>query len=319
VKKVKELMEYETAGDPVSDLKWTRKTRAKITVELRSLGIDVSRGTVGRLLKKMKFRLRVNHKKIESGIKKQTKQDKKNRDSQFHLIKKVRINFTKKGNPIISVDTKGRELIGNFKNQGAALRKKAVATNDHDFPSDADGVGIPYGIYDVTANVGMVNLGISHDTPEFAVASIEKWWRTNGKNRYGKKKALLILADSGGSNGSSSRVWKRDIQNRLCDRYGLAVTVCHHPPGSSKWNPIEHRYFSQISNNWRGIPLKSYETMIKYIQTTRTSTGLKSSAFLDCNSYEKGIEVNEEEMEELAIVKHEPFTKWNYTLLPRKM
>jgi len=265
-------MEYDTAGDPITGLKWTRKTTEKIASELKSIGIKVSSNTVGKLLRDMGFSLRVNQKKIASAGKPISKEEKEIRNCQFIYIRHLRETFAQKGYPVISVDAKKKELIGNFKNPGTSYSLEPVLTNDHDFRSYSIGIGIPYGIYDTLVNHrhGVVYVGTTFDTPEFAVESIEKWWTSEGDRRYRNAKEILILADGGGSNSSRSRAWKYEIQHKLCNRYGISVTVCHYPPGTSKWNPIEHRLFSEISKNWAGIPLKSYETIINHIRTTKT-------------------------------------------------
>lgn len=190
--------------------------------------------------------------------------------------------------------------------------------NDHDFPSYAVGKGIPYTIYDTLANRGTVFLGTTHDTPDFAVDSIEKWWQKEGSYRYPRAQKLLILADSGGSNSARSRVWKYDIQEKLCDRYGLYITLCHYSPGASKWNPVEHRLLSEITKNWAGKPLTSYETMLKFIRTTKTSTRLKVSAHFVRKHYKPGRKVTDEQMESISIIRHETFPNWNYTITPRQ-
>jgi hypothetical protein len=266
-------MEYETAGDPISGLKWTRKTTKKISEALKRVDIHVSRNTVGRLLKQMDFRLRVNHKKRSTVSSPE-------RDKQFRYISRMRNTFARRGEPVMSVDSKKRELVGNFKNAGVAWKQEAMATLDHDFPSDAEGVAIPYGLYDTGANRGFVIVGTSRETPAFAVDCHVKWWQMEGQQLYPHAKRILILADGGGGNGSRSRVWRARLQSELCDRYGLEVTVCHYPPGSSKWNAVEHRLFSRISKNWEGEPLDSYEKILKFIRTTKTDTGLKVRAFL---------------------------------------
>ena len=311
-------MKYETAGDPISGLKWTRKTTEKVADELESIGIKVSPNIAGKLLKKMGFSLRVNQKKIALGSKKKS-QDQENRNRQFMYISELRKSFVQKGYPSISVDTKKKELIGNFKNPGSAYGRESRPVNDHDFASYSEGKGIPYGVYDTQANQGTVFIGITFDTAEFAVESIEKWWRKEGLRRYPQRKNILILADGGGSNGSRSRSWKLGIQEKLSDRHGLEVTVAHYSPGTSKWNPIEHRLFAEISKNWAGIPLANYETMLKYIRSTKTKTGLKIKAHLVRKKYKKGKKVADEQMSQIQIDKHDTLPDWNYTITPRKM
>lgn len=310
-------MKYDTAGDPISGLKWTRKTTRKIAKELKAININVSGKTVARILKNMGYSLRVNQKSIESGGKNPV--DPKDRNKQFEHIEKQRKRYAKNGNPVISVDTKKKELIGNFKNQGRSWEKSPIPVNDHDFPSDALGKAIPYGIYDTQNNRGTIFLGTSHDTPAFAVDSVESWWEREGKKRYPNADRLLILADSGGSNSSRSRVWKYRLQRNLCDRHGLTVRICHYPPGTSKWNPIEHRLFSEISKNWSGKPLTRYETVLKYIRTTKTSSGLNVKAHYVRKKYKTGERVSNKEMKQINLEKESTLPNWNYTLTPSKM
>lgn len=224
-------MKYDTAGDPMTGLKWTRRTTQKISQELGKLGIEVSRGTVARLLKTMDFSLRVNHKKLSSGAN-------DDRNEQCDYIAYLREQFASTGQPIISVDTKKKELVGQFKNPGTIWAQQPVHVNDHDFRSEAIGMAIPYGVYDVQDNSGAVFVGNSFDTPQFAAASAKKWWRYQGCRRYPKARKLLILADTGGSNGAKCRAWKYFLQSELCDKFEISVTVSHYPPGASKWNPI---------------------------------------------------------------------------------
>ena len=307
--RIRALMVHETAGDPISGLKWTHKTTERIAAELRSLGIAVSARTVAKLLKKMGFSLRVNHKKRSNGSPAQ-------RDAQFAYISELRERFADETNPVISVDTKKKELVGQFKNSGTAWHSEPVLVNDHDFRSDALGIAIPYGIYDLRANRGTVFVGTSHDTPEFAVDAVERWWREEGRQRYPKTVHLGILADGGGSNGARCRLWKHALQRKLCDRHGLDVTVAHYPPGASKWNPIEHRLFSEVSKNWAGRPLDSYETILNYLRTTTTATGLRVRAHLVRRTYRKGKKVSNAQMKKLPIKKHDVHPQWNYTLSP---
>lgn len=305
-------MEHDTAGDPISGLKWTRKTTEKIACELKLHGILVCANTVGKLLKTLDFSLKVNHKKNETNI----NLDPKDRDQQFKYIAKMREHFIKKGYSVISVDGKKKELIGNFKNVGAIYCREAEHVNVYDFPSDAEGKGNPYGIYDIIANTGTVFVGTSYDTPSFAVESIASWWDMVGSATYpANSSKALILADGGGSNSSRSRVWKCELQEKICSRYGIDITVCHYPPGCSKWNPIEHRLFSAISDNWRGVPLRSYEIMINHIKTTKNSKGLKVDAHLVAKHYEKGKKISDKQMASLKIKRHEIFPTWNYTLM----
>ncbi len=302
-------MEHETAGDPITGLKWTRRTTEKLAQALATLGIKVSANTVGRLLKTMGFSLRVNHKKRSAG-------SRPDRDEQFAYIAEQCQRFARQGDPMISVDTKKKELVGNFKNQGTTWEQQALEVNDHDFRSAAEGIAVPYGIFDLLANQGHVFVGTSSDTAQFAVDNVERWWALEGPN-YSKSSQLLILADGGGSNGYRTRAWKLGLQTKLCDRHGLTVTVCHYPTGTSKWNPIEHRLFSQISRNWAGQPLVCYDTILNYIRTTTTSTGLTTKAHLVCEQYVKGIKVSNDDMASLALHPHEIQPSRNYTLTPR--
>jgi hypothetical protein len=288
----------------------------KISEHLKTIGINVSPNTVGKLLKDMKYSLRVNHKKLVSGIK-NTKQKRLNRDKQFKYIAKIRRKFERKCLPVISIDTKKKENIGNFRNEGTTWQQQPILTNDHDFASDAIGKAIPYGVYDDTANKGSVFVGISRDTPAFSVDCIEKWWKYEGEKRYPDANEILILADSGGSNRPTSKVWKKRLYDALCSQYDIKVRVCHYAPGSSKWNPIEHRLFSEIQKNWKGVPLRDYDTVLKYIRTTKTKKGLKTKAYLIDKEYKKGEKVDTIEFEHVNIKRDNIFPEWNYQLLPR--
>lgn len=314
IERIAELLKHETAGDPISGLKWTHKTPGKIAEQLRRLGITVSSRTVARLLKEMGFSLRVNHKKLESGNRNPPPRDV--RDQQFEYISQMREAFAGRGSPIISIDTKKKELIGRFKNNGTTWEREPCLVNDHDFRTDAVGRAVPYGIYDTLANRGFVVVGTSRETPAFAVDAITLWWRSTGSRMYPEAREVLILADCGGGNAARSRVWKYRLQHVLCNRHDVTVTLCHYPPGASKWNPIEHRLFSQISRNWQGRPLDSTETMLKYMRTTSTSTGLKVRASMTRRNYPTGVKITDAQMADLEICWHDEFPKWNYTLLP---
>ena len=305
-------MENDTAGDPITGLKWTHKTMQKLADELARYGILVSAKTVGRLLKDLKFSLRLNRKTVESGIK--NPPSRKDRDRQFHYISEMREAFGNTGDPTISVDSKKRELVGNFKNDGKAWKCESIPVKDHDFPSDAEGVAILYGIYDMQNNRGNIYVGDSHDTPAFAVRCIAQWWKTSGKKTWPNANRLLILADCGGSNSSRSRVWKYRLQNELCKPFGIPLTICHYPPGSSKWNPIEHRLFAEVSKNWAGEPLISYEKIMKYIRTTKTTTGLRVSAQMIRKQYETGEKISDKKMQQIFVKQHDIFPNWNYTI-----
>ena len=302
-------MARETAGDPVSGLKWTHRTTARLADALRELGIHVCPRTVARLLKTMGCSLRVNHKKRAGA----THPD---RDQQFQHISDLRERCDADNIPVICVDTKKKELVGAFRNSGAKWDRSPELVNDHDFRSDAEGLAIPYGIYDLRANAGTVFVGSTADTPAFAVDCIEKWWRTEGRRRYPEAKTLQILADGGGSNSCTARAWKFNLQHRLCNRHGLRVTVAHYPPATSKWNPIEHRLFSEISKNQAGRPLDSYETILKYLRTTHTSTGLRVRAHLVRKIYKTGVKITDVQMRELRITPDSIMPKWNYTIAP---
>lgn len=317
IERIADLLRHETAGDPMQDLKWTRRATRNIARQLRRVKIRIGARTVGRLLKQMGFSLRVNHKKLESGNKNPPPRRVRNR--QFAYLHRQRDRFTNRGNPIISVDTKKKELIGKFKMPGASWERRPRLVNDHDFRSDALGMAVPYGIYDTAVNRGFLVVGTSRETPAFAVDAITLWWNRCGRKMYAEAKELLILADSGGGNSARSRGWKYHLQHQLANRYGLKVTVCHYPPGASKWNPIEHRLFSQISRNWAGRPLENYETAVKYIRTTTNSTGLKVCARLLQRRYEKGESISDQEMQQLVLTNHKTLPGWNYTLTPTTM
>jgi len=276
----------------------------------------VSPNTVSKLLAEMDYSLKINYKKIESNPKKVTPESRQKRDCQFRYISQMRSLFQQQNNAIISTDAKKRELVGNFKNNGATWCQTSIPVNAYDFKSLSEGVFIPYGIYDVVKNTGFVVGGISYNTSEFAVNTISRWLNFELKSRETPIKSLLILADGGGSNGSKNKLWKVSIQEKLCDQYGMSVTVCHYPPGTSKYNPIEHRMFSEISKNWAGKPLVSYETILKYISTTRTSSGLTVKACIDQTIYEKGIKISDEEMKKINMNRHDVLPEWNYTIFP---
>lgn len=306
---IQRLLEHDTAGDPITGLKWTRKTTGKIAEALQQIEIPVSPNTVARLLYKMDFSLRVNRKQIATN-------STPYRDQQFQFIGKLRTRFQRQGLPIISVDSKKREMIGNFKNTGSKWDRSPVLVNDHDFLSDASGVGISYGIYDLSHNRGSVCVGVSHDTAAFAAHAIATWWKREGARRYGRSSKLLILADSGGSNSCRSWAWKTEIQAQVCNPLGLTVTIAHYPTGASKWNPIEHRLFSEISKNWAAEPLTSYEKMLNFIRTTKTKTGLAVSAYLDRRDYPKGLKPDQQSISSLHLKRDKVLPQWNYSIRP---
>jgi hypothetical protein len=322
---LEEIMEPETAGDPMSGLKWTRKTTSKISKQIASDGISVSPTTVGKILKKLGFSLKSNVKKISSGGKSMTKPEQEKRDKQFGYINTLRSQSKKENFPEISIDTKKKELIGNFKNQGTRYKRMADLVNDHDFLTYALGKAALYGVYNQQYNRAFVSIGmflkenntiVSGDTPEFAVDSIERWLINDGLKTYPDIKEILILADAGGSNGYRSHMWKLGSQNTICNKYGVKVTVCHYPPGASKWNPIEHKVFSEISKNWKGTPLIDYETVIKYTQTTKTEKGLEVNAMLVDKIYIKGMKASNNDLQSININYHVINPSWNYTISP---
>ena len=300
------------AGDPMTGLKWTRKTTDKVSQELQRLGITVSARTVAHLLTDLDYRLRVNAKKLSGG----SASTRAERNEQFEYLNAIRQSFLERGDPVISVDTKKKERIGRFKNPGAAWAKIATPVRDHDFPSDAQALAAPYGVLDLGANQGHIFVGISHDTPQFAAAAVTQWWECDGHPRYPCSKRLLILADNGGSNGPQPRAWKYELQHRLSRPHELEVTVCHYPPGASKWNPIEHLLFSQVSKNWAGEPLVDIETMLNFIRTTKTATGLQVRATLMEGHYPTGITIPDRVMATLKITPHDILPAWNYTIAP---
>lgn len=308
---LEKLVAPHTLGDPESPLLWTSKSLRKLSLELANQGFNVSHVTVGTLLEELGYSLQSNQKTLEG-------KGHPDRDAQFQYINEQSLGFLGQGLPVISVDTKKKELVGRFKNGGQEWRpeKHPEQVNTYDFLSQAEGKAIPYGVYDVGQNQGWVNVGLDHDTPKFAMESIRGWWKTMGQPLYQHSGELLICADGGGSNSSRSRVWKKELQ-AFANETGMTITVCHFPPGTSKWNKIEHRMFSQISINWRGKPLTSYETIISLIQATTTQKGLKIKANLDKSLYEKGEKVSDEEMSKLNLQRHLFHGDWNYTISPQ--
>jgi len=289
---------------------WTGKRLTQITRELRRWNIPVSPNTVRRLLDQLGYALHANCKSLSTAH--------PERDRQFQCIRRQRRRFVRRVQPIISVDTKKKELVGNFKNAGRVWSLKPTPVKDHDFRSEAQGMANPYGIFDLLANQGSVFVGTSHDTPEFAAGNVAQWWRDSGRRNYSDASELLILADSGGSNGARVRAWKYALQEQVADRFDLEVTVCHYPTGASKWNPIEHRLFSEISKHWAGQPLDSYDTIVRLIRGTQTQTGLKVKSRLVTKHFETGKKISAEQISQLALVKHKVLPEWNYTLYPRE-
>ena len=303
-----ELLADTTAGDPMTGAKWTRKTVRTLSRELKRQGIHVSPMTVRRLLKARDYALRVNRKRL-------TKERNPGRDRQMRYIARLRRAFQKAGKPVISVDAKKRELVGNFKNAGRTWRRHPIAVLETDFLSEAVGKALLYGVYDEVRNHGLVVIGVSHETAEFTVAAIRRWWIKVGRQSYPGHQHLLIQADDGGSNDSRSWLWKFGLQ-ALADEFGLTITVTHFPAGASKWNRIEHRLFCFISLNWAGQPLRSYETILKFIRTTRTANGLRCQAELDRAEYETGLKVTPEEKVSINLKAHRIHPNWNYTIEP---
>ena len=302
----------EPKGDPMSLLQWTTQSLATLVRTLTEKKHTIKKSALAGILAVLGFSLKANKKNIE-GV------SHPDRDLQFQHIKKTCERFEGKGNPIISVDCKKKELIGNFKNQGRIWQPKGKNTtvNVYDFKSLSQGRACPYGVYDIIRNTGFVNVGVDHDTASFAVESIRRWWQTTGQTLYPGKTELLITSDGGGSNGVRNRLWKKELQ-AFSEETGLAVTVAHLPPATSKWNKIEHRLFSYISVNWKGKPLVSLETIIELLSHTTTAQGLTVTALVDQNIYPLGVKVTEAEMKNLHIIRNEFHGDWNYTIKPRK-
>jgi len=304
------LLEETTAGDPMSPLLWTSKSTSRIAEELTRQGHSVSQSTVCRRLWKLGYSLQANFKTKEGNAPPE-------RDRQFRYINQQVIRSLSEGCPVLSVDTKKKERVGEFKNNGQTWRPKGKPTevNMYDYPELGEGPAIPYGVYDIQRNHGYVNVGIDHDTAEFAVETLRRWWRLVGKRYYDNAKEWLICADGGGSNGSRIHAWKWHLQ-QLVNDLGKPATVCHYPPGTSKWNKIEHRLFSFISLTWKGEPLVSYEAVVNLIGNTKTSTGLKVKATLDRSQYELGEKISKEEMNSVNIRRHRVHPVWNYSIRP---
>jgi hypothetical protein len=309
---LEKILEETTAGDPMSLLRWTSKSTRTMAEELTRLGHPVTWVTVARCLDDMGYSLQANRKTKEGP-------QHANRDAQFRYINRQVKAVLGAGDPVISVDAKKKELLGPFKNAGRTWRPKGKPqeVNTKDFPSLAEGKALPYGVYDSGQNRAVVNVGVTHDTAEFAVESIRRWWKLDGRQTYPRANRLLICADAGGSNGNRLRAWKVHLQH-LTDQIQIPITVCHYPPGTSKWNKIEHRLFSFISLNWKGEPLLNYETIVNLIGGTKTRTGLKVKAVLDTNDYEIGIKVSDQQLEEIQLRRHTVHPAWNYTISPRQ-
>jgi len=306
------LINPTTRGDPMSPLRWTCKSTRTLATELCKQSFIVSPSTVRGLLAKLGYSLQANRKTREG-------KQHPDRDAQFKHINARVMAQKRRGDPAISVDTKKKETLGNMKNAGRTYEPKGKPreVDTHDFPSKVKGKVAPYGVYDIHRNEAGVSVGISHDTAEFAVTSIDRWWRKLGRKRYGSAKRLFITADSGGSNSARSRLWKLELQ-RLADKTGLIIEVSHYPPGTSKWNKIEHRLFCHITRNWRGVPLETREIVVESISNTTTDEGLEIHVWLDESSYEKGRKVSDQELAECVIVRKTFHGEWNYEIRPRR-
>jgi hypothetical protein len=309
---LKALIEPATRGDPMKSLLWTSRSLRKLSQELANRGHKVSHTVVGELLQKAGYSLQANRKTREGN-------QHVDRDAQFQYINARAASFLKDGQPVVSVDTKKKELVGNFKNAGREWRPKdsPEEVNIHDFIDPKLKRAVPYGVYDIHNNTGWVSVGTDHDTAAFAVNAIRRWWRAMGKKRYAKPKGLMVTADGGGSNGYRVRLWKIELQ-KLADEFKFPITVCHLPPGTSKWNKIEHRLFSFITINWRGKPLRSYRTIVQLIASTTTETGLQVRAELDENKYPNGLRVTDDQIAAVNIFRHDFHGEWNYTIAPIK-
>ncbi len=309
---LEELVDPATRGHPESPLRWTCKSTDKLAEELRQRNHPISDRTVARLLKLAGYSLQANRKTREGS-------SHPDRNAQFEHINKQVLAFQKRNQPVISVDTKKKELVGEFKNPGQEWQPQGQPekVNVHDFPDKQLGKAIPYGIYDLASNEGWVSVGIDHDTAQFAAASIRRWWTEMGSQRFPRARRLLITADGGGSNSSRNRLWKKSLQE-LADELDLTVKVCHFPPGTSKWNKIEHRLFCFITKNWRGRPLTTYEVIVNLIASTTTKTGLVVRAAVDSNEYQTGVEVTDDELARLRLTRDKFHGDWNYTIKPRR-
>ena len=313
LKKLESLIKPYERGNPESPLRWTSRSLRKLSEEMKRMGYNISHMTVGKLLDKLGYTLQSNKKSQEGG-------NSPDRDAQFEHINDTAVQFIGENQPIISVDAKKKELVGEFKNNGHEYRPTGnpEEVKVYDFIDPVLGRATPYGVYDLNLNEGFVSVGISHDTAQFAVETIEKWWLSMGKEKYEDAHSLFITADGGGSNGSRNRLWKKELQ-RFADKYGLNIYVSHFPPGTSKWNKIEHRMFSAISMNWRGKPLVSLEVIVNLIAGTTTKTGLKIKAVINRNEYKLGEKVHDKDFAELDIRYHEFHPEWNYVIMHRKL
>jgi hypothetical protein len=304
------LVAAATRGDPQAALLWVSRSQRHLAAALADQGYSVSPNLVGRLLKDLGFSLQANAKTREG-------RQHPDRDAQFHHINDAVERFQRDGQPAISVDTKKKELVGDFKNGGRELRRKGKpeTVRVHDFIIPGKGRAVPYGVYDIAANEGWVSVGIDHDTAAFAVESIRRWWRHRGRKRYPAASRLLITADCGGSNGARVRLWKVELQ-KLADQTGLSITVAHHPPGTSKWNRIEHRMFAFITQNWRGKPLLSHKVIVQLIAATTTTEGLNIACAIDATPYPKGAKISDRQIHAVNMLTDAFHPEWNYTIRP---
>lgn len=309
---LEEIMDPSTRGDPESPLRWTCKSVRNLSDSLKKKGFEVGKQTVANILHELDYSLQANRKTSEG------KANHPDRNEQFEFINKKSKSFLRQHLPVISVDTKKKELIGKYKNNGQEWEVKGspIEVLAHDFPDPKVSKAVPYGVYDIGDNKGWVNVGTDADTAEFAVESIRQWWKFMGKKRYLKADEIFICADGGGSNGYRIHLWKHELQ-KFCDQEKIKVSVSHFPPGTSKWNKIEHKLFSFITINWRGKPLTDYQTVIKLIASTKTKSGLTVKARLDKNKYKKGIKVSKSEISKLNITRNKFHGEWNYTIKPR--
>ncbi|XZE42742.1 ISAzo13 family transposase [Pirellulaceae bacterium SH467] len=309
---IEKIVSPSTRGDPMGPLLWTCKSTRSIATEMQRIGFSITAPTVGKELHAAGYSLQANRKTREG-------EDHPDRDEQFQYINRRAKAFQRSAQPVVSVDTKKKEILGKKKNAGQTWRPSGqpLAVDTHDFPDAAKGKAVPYGVYDITTNEAVVNVGINHDTAQFAVASIELWWRRLGKKRHKNSTRLMITADSGGSNGARNRLWKYELQ-RLANKTNLEIEVCHFPPGTSKWNKIEHRVFCHITSNWRGTPLETYEVIVQLIGSTTTAKGLEIHAFLDQREYEKALKITDQQMADINIFQAKFHGDWNYTIKPNK-
>lgn len=310
---LEELVESGTRGDPMSPLRWTCKSTRTLADELQRQGFLVSCNTVRQLLRTRGYSLQGNRKTVEG-------KQHEDRDAQFiHINRRVKA-CQRRGQPAISVDTKKKEPLGNMKNPGRTYRRKGdpIRVKTHDFPDKALGKAVPYGVYDIANNEAGVLVGISHDTAEFAVSAIRRWWQEMGRQRYPKAKRLLVTADCGGSNSPRTRLWRWVLQ-QFADETGLTIELCHYPPGTSKWNKIEHRLFCHITRNWQGVPLETHEIVVQLIGATKTDQGLEVHAWLDEATYEKSRQVSDTDLATVRIKRNKFHGEWNYEIIPRKL